>query len=90
MKRDAENLITEAMELLDEPSDPGRAESRPLEHREDPKMEVQNRPMEDARGQEAMVAPEKIDFPIVKAEVNQPKKKEPEKSFWFKLAEQSF
>ena len=90
MKGDAENLIMEAIELLDEPSNPGRTESRPIEHKEDPKMEVQDQPMEEASGQEAMVAPEKIDFPIEKAEVNQPKKKEPEKSFWFKLAEQSF
>ena len=92
MKGDAENLITEAMELLDEPSNSGRAESRPIEHKEDDRsIEVQDQPMEEARGQEAMVAPEKIDFPLEKAEVDQPKKKkEPERSFWFKLAEQSF
>jgi hypothetical protein len=91
MKGDAENLITEAMKLLDEPSDSGRAESRPIEHKEDPKMETPDQPMEETRGKEAMVTPEKIDFPIEKAEVDQPKrKKEPERNFWFKLAEQSF
>ena len=91
MKGDAENLIMEAMELLDEPSNPGRAESPPIKHKEDPKMEVQDRPIEEVRGQEAMVAPEQIDFHIMKVDVDQPKKKkEPELNFWFKLAEQSF
>jgi len=91
MKGDAENLINEAMKLLDEPSNPGRADSRPIEHKEDQNMGAPDQPMKEARGQEAIVVPEKIDFPIAKAEVDQPKKKkEPERNFWFKLAEQSF
>ena len=91
MKGNTENLVNEAMKLLDEPSNPRRTASRPIQQKEDPNMEAPDQPMEETRGQEAMVVPEKIDFPIEKAEVDQPnKKKESERNFWFKLAEQSF
>jgi len=95
LKGDAEQLISEAIELLGKASSDKKAKNHVEEHpgpmdqsgKDDGDMEVQDTIV---MGRRLVDEQKKKDSGIEEAETDRPKKKSPERSFWYKLAEQTF
>lgn len=95
MKGDAEQLISEAISLLEEdltaekPKNPTEEPARPVDQTDKDSRDFKAHDIMTT-GRRLVDEQERKESEIEKAEIDRSKDESPERSFWFKLAEKKF